>query len=219
MTSVAVQGQLASWTFDTLTISSGTPAATFGPINANTGSGVLTGVHASSATAWSTPAGNASAKAFSANTWAVGDYFQFQVTTTGLATGKLTVSFDQTGSNTGPKNFDLRYSTSASFTSPTTLLSYTLTNDSWANTGVPKTVSTHTVDTSVQSFAGLSSVYFRVFDTSTTSINNGTVAAGGTDRIDNFSVSFTAVPEPQEYAALFAGGLVAFAMYRRRAGK
>src|SRR5439155_102448 len=37
-----------------------------------------------------------------------------------------------------------------------------------------------------------STVYIRLVDNSTTSINNGTVASGGTGRVDNFTVNGTA---------------------------
>ena len=63
---------------------------------------------------------------------------------------------------------------------------------------------------------GLDTVYFRLTDAGTVSANGGTVATGGTSRADNFTVSFAAVPEPEEYAAMFAAGLAAFAVVRRR---
>ena len=214
-TTAAVQGQIASWNFDTLAITTGTPAATFGPIAADSGSGSATGVHASSASAWSTPAGNGSAKSFSSNGWAVNDYYQFQVNISALGSGSFTVVWDHTGSNTGPKNFDLQYSTASDFSSPTTLTSYTVTNDGWS-AGTPKPVSTHQGDTGIGNFSAFSSVYFRLVDTSTVSVNAGTVAAGGTSRIDNFTVAFTPVPEPGEFAAMFAGGLVVFGLVRRQ---
>ena len=49
----------------------------------------------------------------------------------------------------------------------------------------------------------------------------GAYSTAGTWRFDDvtFTGTVSVVPEPQEYAALFAGGLVAFAIYRRRAAK
>jgi hypothetical protein len=218
-TSAAVQGQIASWSFENSplgtspNISTGTTyslAATFG-------SGTATGVHASSATQYSSPTGNGSAKAFSSNTWAVGDYYQFQVDISALGSGSFTVVWDHTGSNTGPKNFDLQYSTASDFSSPTTLTSYTITNDGWSASAA-KPVSTHQGDTGVANFSAFSAVYFRLVDTASTAIS-GSPATGGTSRIDNFTVAFTPVPEPGEYAAMFAGGLVVFGLVRRQLRK
>ena len=45
------------------------------------------------------------------------------------------------------------------------------------------------------------------------------ISGGGGSRVDNLAVSFGVVPEPAEYAALFAGGLAVFAALRRRSGR
>ena len=55
------------------------------------------------------PAGNGSAHSFSSNVWAVGDYYQFQVSTLGQS--QIGLVFDQTSSSTGPGNFKVQYST------------------------------------------------------------------------------------------------------------
>ena len=67
----------------------------------------------------------------SANHWAVGDYFQFSLSTIGF--NSLTVSFDATGSNTGPRDFILQYrTTGVTFTD---FANYSITNDNWATGG------------------------------------------------------------------------------------
>ena len=61
---------------------------------------------------WSNPAGNGSAKSLSSNNWATGDYYQFTLTISDSEFSGLGLSvyrFDQTGSNTGPKDFQLSY--------------------------------------------------------------------------------------------------------------
>src|ERR1700722_20106579 len=68
---------LADWTFESLNLSTAyTNNPADGKCNnviAETGSGTASGVHASAAAVYSTPAGNGSSKSFNANTWTVGD--------------------------------------------------------------------------------------------------------------------------------------------------
>src|SRR5262249_6268835 len=69
---------IADWTFET------SQPTTAGPFNAEIGSGQATGHHAGAAV-YSTPVGNGSAHSFSSTVWAVGDYYQFEVSTLGLS--------------------------------------------------------------------------------------------------------------------------------------
>jgi hypothetical protein len=100
---------LADWTFET-SQPAATDSTTAGPYAAESGvygsSSKASGNHAGSATDYSSPAGNGSSHSFSANTWAVGDYWQFQGSSTGYQ--DITLSFDQTSSNTGPRDFKVR---------------------------------------------------------------------------------------------------------------
>src|SRR5262245_50023603 len=97
--------QIASWTFET-SMPTGTPGAGVWITNiaSEVGSGIASGLHVGAVT-YSNPAGNGSAQSFSANAWAVNDYFQFVVSTIGYS--GLGVSFDQTSSATGPGRFTL----------------------------------------------------------------------------------------------------------------
>lgn len=187
-------------------------SATSPSVAASTGTGTAVGVHASAATDWSTPAGNGSSDSISANTWSVGDYWQFSFSTSGYTA--LMLSFDQTGSNTGPRDFQLAFSTDGSsftdFGSP-----YALANAAWS-AGLYNPASTYTFDLStVSALDNQASVFVRLIDSSTVAINGGTVAAGGTSRIDNFTVNLTPVPEPATWA-LMCGGIAAVARIARR---
>ena len=100
---------IAQWTFETSFTSIITTNATDGPLSPEAGSGSASGVHASSATAWSSPVGNGSPHSFSANGWAVGDYYQFQVNLSIYT--NVVLAWDQASSSTGPQDFVLQYST------------------------------------------------------------------------------------------------------------
>src|SRR5581483_2482657 len=185
--SAACASTLADWTFET-SAPAGTPGAgvAFPGINPEVGAGTASGKHAGNAT-YSTPAGNASAHSFSANTWAVGDYYQFQVNTTGGT--HVVVTFDTISSSTGPRDFNLQYSTDG--VTFTTFASYTNGNSpGWSATGTPNATYTHTYDLSaITAINGQATVYFRLTDASTTSSGGGTVASTGTSRVDNFIVT------------------------------
>lgn len=203
---------VAKWTFESLPTT-----VTAGPYSADIGSGSALGVHAGSATVYSSPAGNGSSKSFSSNTWAVNDYYQFSVSTTGYDT--ISLSWDQTGSNTGPKNFSLAYSTNG--TSFTNFANYSVINGSWSAGAAVNTTSFSQNLSAVTALNNQANVYFRLVDNSTTAINGTTVASGGTGRVDNFTVSGVAVtvsvPEADTYAMMLAGlGLMGFMVRRRK---
>jgi hypothetical protein len=142
-------------------------------------------------------------QSFNANTWAIGDYYQFQVSTVGNA--GIQVNWEQTRSATGPATWDLSYSTDGvNFT--VALNDYNVNQITWSAT--PTNASSFSVDlTSVNALDNSSSVYFRVI-----AATAGGVGAG-TARVDDFQV--TAVPEPREYAAMAGLSLLGFAAYRR----
>ena len=217
---VQAQSVLASWNFNTATIS-GT-AATFGPISANVGTGSASGGHASSLTVWSSPAGNGSAKSFSSDHWAVGDYYQFSTSTVGVS--GVSVAWDQTGSGTGPKDFTFQYSTNGSIFADFANYSVLLNgapNTAWSATGSVNPAFSFSLDlSSITALNNQTTVYFRLTDRTTVSLNGGTVASGGTDRVDNFVV--TVIPEPSTYALLIgaaAFGVIAVRRNRKSALK
>jgi len=207
---VVVIPTLDVWTFET---SAPTTAGSFNP---EIGAGSASGFHASGAAVYSSPAGNGSAHSFSSNTWVAGDYYQFQVSTFGFS--GLDISFDQTSSGTGPKDFALQYSTNG--TSFTNVATYSvLTNGSpntpWSSTGSANPAFNFNYDlSSVSGLLGQSTVYFRLVDLDTISANGGTVGTGGTDRVDNFTVA--AIPEPSTYALIFGAASLAVGLFGHR---
>ncbi len=203
----AMAATIALWTFESIT----TPGA--GPFAAESGVGAAASqADGGTGGAWTTPAGNGSPKSWSSTAWDVGDYFQFKLPTTGYT--DLNLSFDQTGSNTGPRDFAVYTSTDGSTFSPLLGATYSLINGAWSM-GTP-------VGTTSYSFAlpasleGLPAAYIRLVDSSTTSINGGTVAAAGTGRVDNVLITGTEVPEPAMFALVSLAGLASVGFVRRR---
>jgi hypothetical protein len=208
VTASILQAQtVAQWTFET------SLPATAGPFSPELGSGSASGSHAAAAT-FSTPAGNGSTHSFSANTWAVGDSWQFQVNTLGF--NNVGLSWDQTSSGTGPRDFNLDYSINGG-SSWTTVTAYNVLANAAPNPTWNATTSS-SLYTFIPDLTGVAdneaSVWFRLIDVDTTSANGGTVASGGTDRIDNVTVAV--VPEPTSLSLMGGFGLLAWAFIRRR---
>ncbi len=195
---------IADWNFET---NNTTQTAAISQILAadGGGSGEAWGNHASSSTVYSAPAGNGSAHSFSSNTWAQDDFYEFQVSTSGLQ--NIGIQFDQTSSNTGPGLFQLQYSTDgvnfSNFGSAYTVLANASPNPVW-NSTTPSSIYTFTNDlSSVTALNNQANVYFRLEDSSTTSANGGSVGTAGTDRIDNVIITgVTEVPEPSTIVGL-----------------
>jgi hypothetical protein len=176
---------IAEWTFETSQPSLSN-STTIGSIAAESGSGTASGVHASNATDWSNPAGNGSSESFSSNNWAIGDYYQFEVATSGFF--DIMVSWDQARSATGPATFDFAYSVNGgAFTTAFNDYSVPDVDSSWGS---------YSIDlSSVTAVDGVASLVFRLLAESAPS------STAGANRVDNFLVEATAVPEPG--AALF----------------
>ena len=201
----AMADDLAIWTFEAnglpTTMSNAAGAAPPGaPFVADSGikkaASFSTAKHADASTIWTAAAGNASSKALSASKWAVNDYFQFQTSTVGYSNIQLMV--DAVSSGTGPKNFDIQYSTDGtSFTDST--LAYVARanaaemmtgNSFWDSAGPVQLEDRHSFDLStITALNNQSAVYFRFIDNSTTSANGATVAPAGTSRVDNVTIT------------------------------
>ncbi len=199
---------IASWTFES------SQPNTSGPIAPETGAGTASIYHAAAST-YSSPAGNGSSHSYSSNGWSSNDYYQFQTSTLG-DTG-LTLSWDQTSSSTGPKDFALSYSTNAiNFTTVEnfTVLINGTPNPAW-NATTKSSLYSNTYDFSgIGALNNQSMVYFRLTDLDSTAENGATVATAGTDRVDNFAI--TAIPEPSTYAALLGAATFALGFARGR---
>ena len=202
---------IADWTFET------SAPVTAGPFAAESGTLASTSfASASTSGSYSSPTGNGSAKSFSANNWVVGNYFQFTTSTTGL-TG-VTLSVDQTGSNTGPKDYELQYSVNGggytNFQAYTVPVAANGAAISWsASTANP--ASTVSFDlSSVAALTNDASVAFRLALLDTSPLKTGsTYGTAGTDRVDNVTISATASPEPATLGLIGLGGI---GLLRRR---
>jgi hypothetical protein len=208
---------LAQWTFEVNTPGDLTDSATISGIFADVGAGTASALHASPATDWTTPAGNGSANSLSGNTWGVGDYFEFSLSSGGYA--GIGITFDQVSSGTGPRDFYLAYSTDGSaytqFGGSYVVLANAAPN-SWSS-GTPIATTSYSFDlSSITALDDVPAIYFRVVNSSTVSANGGTVATGGTSRVDNFTVTATAVPEPGVLALTGGFGLLLLSFQRRR---
>jgi hypothetical protein len=200
---------IADWTFET------TAPTTAGPLAAEVGTGLALGHHSNGAAVYSSPAGNGSTHSFSSNTWSVGDYYQFSVSTAGLQ--DISFSWDQIGSSTGPRDFAFQYSTDGShFTDFDTY--EVLSAPAWSSNPANHTALTTNVENlaTITSLNNQAMVLFRLVDNSGTAINGGTVGTAGTGRVDNVVITgVSAVPLPAA-VWLFGSGIAALAGLRRR---
>ncbi|MEX2310316.1 MAG: hypothetical protein WD738_22300 [Pirellulales bacterium] len=194
---------IASWTFETI------PPSSAGPISPDEGSGSGTAVH-STPNSFSNPSGNGSPESWNSDSWAVGDYYQFQVSTLGK-TG-IVISWDQTRSSSGPgnaspsnQNFRLQYSTDG--TNFTNAVDYLVPVITWNNT-TANTASMYSQDlSSVAALNNQANVYFRL-----TAILPP-LNSGGQSRVDNVTV--TGIPEPISLVLMLAVAAVG-TMFRIR---
>jgi PEP-CTERM motif len=223
---------IADWTFESSVLGSTSPSFAPGANTASTNFFAEAGTQAGTATAigmhlgasvYTSPAGNGSAKSLSSTVWAVGDYYQFELSTIGLA--GLNLSFDQVSSASGPGIFSLQYSLNGTTFTPIGSDYTVLVNASpntWSATPANHiTSTTYTPDlSSVQSLIdNQATLYFRLVDDSILSAsqaNGGTTvpSTSGTDRVDNFIVS---TPEPSTMALTALGGIACWLGIRRRA--
>lgn len=182
------------WTFET------SQPATAGPHISEAGSvpGQATSFHSASGATFSNPVGNGSGESFSANNWNAGDYWQFVVSTIGYAEIKL--NWEQTSSRTGPRDFKLQYSvTGLSYSDFSSFIVLENNGSNGGEWGVSTYHPEYSFSADLSGIAAIedvSEVYFRLVNTSIASANGGTVAGGGTSRIDNFTVMGTKISTP-----------------------
>ena len=212
---------IAQWTYEVNTPADLTDSAVGPTVLADIGTGTQTALHASANSDWTTPAGNGSVNSYSVNEWAVGDYFQFEVSTLGL--NAVTLAWDQTSSSTGPGVFDLEYRVGNTGAFTVFLNDYVVLPNSatppgagaWSST-TPNSAYSYSSDLSaVTAINNQAIVQFRLtMATNADSTPPGTVATSGTSRVDNFTVN--AVPEPSTVGLAIAGGLGLAGLAARR---
>lgn len=183
---------IAQWTFESPnTPADATNQATYpNAIAPAIGAGNAAGVHGSANTDWTTPSGNGSVDSFSSNEWAVGDYYQFTISTSGFT--DIQLSWDQASSNTGPRDFKIAYSTNGvTFTDfdTYTVLANASPNPTWNSSTYLSQYSISRDLSAITAINDQPNVYFRLINNSTTSASGGTVGTTGTNRVDNFTVS------------------------------
>lgn len=188
---IAVINSIASWTFET------SQPTTSGPVSAEVGTGSASGSHVGAST-YSTPLGNGSAHSYSSTNWAVGDYYQFQVSTSNYY--NILIRFDQFGSATGPANFKVQYSTDGTTFSDFASNTHTIPSSStWIASNYLSQYNFSYDLSAITALNGASTVYIRLVDNSTTSIGGATVGAAGTGRVDNFTITGTACTSPTAF--------------------
>lgn len=199
---------IANWTFEV------SVPTTAGPHAPESGAG---SAFANTGGAITNPAGNGSAESMSSDNWNTGDNYEFRVNSTNYQS--LSITWDQTGSNTGPRDFNLQFSINgggsyANIMSYVVLLNGGAPNAAWSSAAGRQAGYTYTAAIPV-SGENLADLRIRMTQSSTTSINAGTVAGTGTGRVDNVQIAGTLVPTPGALALAGIAGIVG--IRRRRA--
>jgi len=212
---------LSAWSFPT-PLPTGTGNVPVGQIYSYGAAdqGILTagssfrGVHASSASTWTSPSGNSSLYSLSGNNWAIGDYWEARFSTLGYS--DINVGWDQARSSTGPSNFEVVVSIDGGSSFTTVLASYAVLQSggggapgTWSSTGayLPAYSSTASL-TNIASNQADVIVRWRAL--------NAPSQATGSNRMDNvlvYSGPVIPVPAPGAVSLL---GLAGLAARRRR---
>lgn len=201
---------IAKWGFETVTPADSTNSAANGPHLPDFGLGTADALHASALTDWSTPVGNGSANSWSSNEWAIGDYYQFNVSTVGFS--GITLLVDHTRSSTGPATFQVQYSTDGATFIDAPGAAYAPDPAASFSSGLEKpwTPPRYGFDfSSISELNNQPSLTLRLTATA------APTSTGGTSRVDNVTIGTDPIPEPTTFAlaTLAAAGL---ALRRRR---
>jgi hypothetical protein len=179
---------IANWTFESSAPSGLAPAGGWlTNISAEVGVGTASGWHSVPA-AYSPSPGNGSLSGFGVtNGWAMGDFYQFVVSTVGMQ--NLSLSYEQSSSSGGPISFHLEYGTDGQhFTHDTS--GFFVKNGNW-NSSVHSVTNTYIIGMSgLTDLNNQNTVYFRIVDDAFSS------PAYADDRLDNVLVVGTPIPEP-----------------------
>ena len=120
---------------------------------------------------------------FYASSWTTGAYWQCDVATTGYS--NITISsFSAKGSNTGPRDFKIQYSTNGTTWTDLSGATYALT----ASCATP---GSYTLPAACN---GIADVGIRFVVTDAISVNGGTLASGGTSYMGGLTITGTAAP-------------------------
>jgi hypothetical protein len=203
---------IASWGFEV-----NVPSPVTGPsitgLAPDVGSGSASGVHVSGLTSFTVPVGNGSAHSLSADNWAIGDYWQFHVSTIGFQNIQLRI--DQAASGLGATNFNLLISTDGiNFGTAFTFLGVPQNSGGFGGGGGVWNTTTYlpayTRNLDLSPFTQLNNatdVYFRLASN---------IPGAQTSQIDNFVVTGLAVPEPASAALLVTAATLLLLNRRRR---
>lgn len=196
---------LALWTFESSVPVSAGPFTAEAGVNAGSSNAVSNNLDGT----FSNPVGNGSFESWSSTTWAIGDYYEFATSTTGY--NSIILSFDHTSSGTGPRDFSVLFSTDGVNFNPAGSYSVLANSapNAWSSAGARNALHTYSFNIAADNAA---LVTIRLQQNSVISANGGTVASGGTSRVDNVLIEGT-IPTPGTMGLL---GLAGVAAIRRR---
>jgi len=207
---LAVNDVLSKWTMENVTAPNGN-LQNSGTFLAEQGLGnSVSGFHlvppsGTNTTTYSNPVGNGSAKSFSATSWTAGDYWELTAYDQGSNFTNYGLQFDQVSSTTGPRDWNLQYSTDG--TNFTTFATYTVQPNAtpgWSSVGAVAPAGLDTFDFDLRpisnvlgtSLAGNPNAKLRLTAASpiVAAQQGSTAALTGTDRIDNVSLFYNYDP-------------------------
>jgi hypothetical protein len=141
---------------------------------------------------------------------------EFQVDTTGW--GDISIQWDQRFSGTASRFAELQYSVNGTDFIPLTTYEYTGAANNWVNGWTANLSGIDGVSDNPAFAFRIVSVFDPMLGDVYSPVS-GSYSTAGTWRFDSVNVSgmtLAPVPEPEEYAMMAAGGLLAFGWYRKR---